>query len=126
MTDLFSDATKFSSVNHDSSLTQLTLLNRNEITGSEYQDMRPISTKPARAHGLPKIHKSFDNLSPFRPIIDTTGTAYQPVAKYLTNLLNLLTTNKFTVKDILLTWFHISTKSLRNCLMTDSDSYHLT
>ena len=43
--------------------------------------------------------KSFDNLPPFRPIIDTTGTAYQPVAKYLTNLLNSLTTNEFTIKD---------------------------
>ena len=61
--------------------------------------MRPISTKPARAHGLPKIHKSFDNLPPFRPIIDATGTAYQPVVKYLTNLLNPSTTNEFTIKD---------------------------
>jgi hypothetical protein len=61
--------------------------------------MRPISTQPARAHGLPKIHKSFDSLPPFRPIIDTTGTAYQPVAKFLTNLLNPLTTNEFSIKD---------------------------
>ena len=29
--------------------------------------MRPVSTKPARAHGLPKIHKTFDTLPPFRP-----------------------------------------------------------
>ena len=90
MTNLFSEATKFLTVNHDSSLAQLTtlqtylrtLLNRNEIT--EYQNARPISTKPAGALGLPKIHKSFDNLPPFRSIIDTTDTAYQPVAKYLT------------------------------------------
>ncbi len=27
------------------------------------------------------------------------GTAYQPVAKYLTNLLNLTTTNEFTIQD---------------------------
>ena len=99
MTDLFSEATKFSKVIHDSSLTQLTTLQTYKISESEYQNMRPISTKPARAHGLPKIHKSFDNLPPFRPIIDTTGTAYQPVAKYLTNLLIPLTTNEFTIKD---------------------------
>ncbi len=55
--------------------------------------MRPVSTKPARAHGLPKIHKTFEALPPFRPIIDTTGTAYQPVAKFLTELLNPLTTD---------------------------------
>ena len=76
-----------------------TILNRGEISNSEYDNMRPISTQPARAHGLPKIHKSFDSLPPFRPIIDTTGTAYQPVAKFLTNLLNPLTTNEFSIKD---------------------------
>ena len=35
----------------------------------------------------------------FRPIIDTTGTAYQPIAKYLTRLLNPLTMNSHTLKD---------------------------
>ena len=60
--------------------------------------MRPVSTKPARAHGLPKIHKTFDTLPPFRPIIDTTGTAYQPVAKFLTQLMNPITTNEFTLR----------------------------
>ena len=70
MTDLFSDKTKFSKVKVDSTLTQLnslqnylrTILNRGEISNSEYDNMRPISTQPARAHGLPKIHKSFDSL----------------------------------------------------------------
>ena len=50
-------------------------------------------------HGLPKTHKDFDTLPPFRPIIDTTGTAYQPIAKYLTRLLNPLTQNAYTLKD---------------------------
>ena len=72
---------------------------RNEIIKVEYDNMRPVSTKPARAHGLPKIHKTFDTLPPFRPIIDTTGTAYQPVAKFLTQLLNPITTNEFTLRD---------------------------
>ena len=76
-----------------------TILNRGEISNSEYDNKRHISTQPVRAHGLPKIHKWFDGLPPFRPIIDTTGTAYQPVAKFLTNLLNPLTTNEFSIKD---------------------------
>ena len=59
-----------------------TIYNRTEITKTDYDNMRPILTKPARAHGLPKIHKTFDNLPLFRSIIDTTGTAYQPVAKF--------------------------------------------
>ena len=107
MTQLFSDKNKFRKVHFDSTLTQLntlqnylhTILNRGEISNSEYNDIRPTSTQPARADGLPKIHKSFDTLPPFRPIIDTTGTAYQPVAKFLTKLLNPLTINEFSIKD---------------------------
>ena len=107
MTTLFSDTTKFKTVSIDNTLTQLTTLqnylrkiyNRNEITKDQYDNIRPVSTKPARAHGLPKIHKTFDSLPSSRPIIDTTGTAYQPVAKYLNKLLNPITTNEFTVKD---------------------------
>ena len=74
------------------------IYNRNEITKDQYDNIRPVSTKPARALGLPKIHKTFDSLPSFRPIIDTTGTAYQPVAKYLAKLLNPIVTNEFTVK----------------------------
>ena len=52
MTDLFSDKTKFSKVKVDSTLTQLnslknylrTILNRSEISNSEYDNMRPIYT----------------------------------------------------------------------------------
>ncbi len=64
-----------------------------------YSEVQPQCTKPARAHGLPKTHKDFDTLPPFRPIIDTTGTAYQHIAKYLTRLLNPLTQNAYTLKD---------------------------
>ena len=108
MTDLFADTTKFTKLKSDPTLTQLTTLqqylrtiyNRGEITSDIYSEVQPQSTKPARAHGLPKTHKDFDTLPPFRPIIDTTGTAYQPIAKYLiTRLLNPLTQNAYTLKD---------------------------
>ena len=58
-------------------------------------DIRPTSTQPARAHGLPKIHKSFDTLPPFRPVIDTI----EELLKFLTRLLNPLTINEFSIKD---------------------------
>ena len=61
--------------------------------------MRPQNSKPARAHGLPKIHKRYDNLPKFRPIVDTTGTSHYKVGEYLTNLLYPLTVNEFTFKD---------------------------
>ena len=128
MTQLFSDKNKFTKVHFDSTLTQLntlqnylrTILNCGEISNSEYNDIRPTSTQPARAHGLPKVHKSFDTLPPFRPIIDTTGTAYQPVAKFLTKLLNPLTINEFSIKDTFDTVSHI-----KNSLMTDIDLFLL-
>jgi hypothetical protein len=99
MTGLFSDTSKFKFVTSDTTLTQLTTLqnylrkiyNRNEITKDEYDNKRPVLTKPARAHGLPKIHKTFDTLPPFRPIIDTTGTAYQPISKSLTHPFDAVT-----------------------------------
>ena len=104
---IFSDATKFRKLEHDPTFTQLnsperylrTINKRNEIDDSTYEHIRPQSTRPARAHGLPKTHKSFDVLPPFRPIIDTTGTAYQPLAKYLSALLSPLAQNEFSLKD---------------------------
>ena len=50
-------------------------------------------------HGTPKIHKTYELLPKFRPIIDTTGSPYHGVGKFLSSLLNPLTQNDFTVKD---------------------------
>ena len=101
---MFADVTKFKLINAnipDICLTQLTTLQnylrtihkRNEIDDIIYSEIKPQSSRPARAHGLPKTHKAFDSLPPFRPIIDTTGTAYECVAKYLSKLLFPLTLN---------------------------------
>ncbi len=91
----------FSTIINSSTLQNYlrTIYNRGEITSDVYSEVQPQSTQPARAHGFPKTHKDFDTLPPFRPIIDTTGTAYQPIAKYLTRVLNPLTMNAYTLKD---------------------------
>ena len=130
ITALFSDPTKFSKFNNDPSLTQLllaslqnylrTIHNRNEIDDDTYNTIRPQSTKRARAHGLPKTHKSFDNSPTFRPIIDTTGTAYQPLAKYLSSLLNPLTNY-----ETALTQLHASTTYHHTYLLKVLDLCHL-
>ena len=106
---IFYDTNKFQQVDADTSLTQLnslqTFLNklassgRKEITTDEKDFMRPKFAQPARAHGLPKVHKVFDSLPPFRPIVDTTNTVYSFVGKFLSNLLQPLTINSFTLKD---------------------------
>ena len=76
-----------------------TLHKRNELTKEEYNAMRPKNGKLARAHVLPKIHKENSNIPKFRPIVDTTGTPHYSAGKFLTNLLNPLSMNEFTLKD---------------------------
>ena len=136
MTTLFSDTTKFKTVSKNNTLIQLTTLqnclhkiyNRNEITKDQYDNIRPVSTKPARARTYTRLTQDSQNLRLITyslPIIDTTGTAYQPVAKCLTKLLNPITTNEFTVKDsfdavITSITFHVT------FLMTDIDLFLLT
>ena len=107
MEALFSDRQRFRIIKEDSTSTRLNsiqrylrkLLERGEINETTYQMIRPQSAKPARAHGLPKIHKKFDKLPKFRPIINTTGTTHYQIGKFLSELLHLLTTNEHTVKD---------------------------
>ena len=65
----------------------ITLYNRGEIKKLEKK------TQIARAHGLPKIHKSYDMLPGFGPVVDTTNSPYYGIGKYLSSLLNPLTHN---------------------------------
>ena len=107
MIQLFAAPSKFCKLDKNNTLTQLTTLqnylrtiyNRGEINDDEYNSIRPQSTKPTRTHGLPKTHKPYDNLPPLRPIIDTTGNTYQPVAKFLSRLLNPLTHNEYSLQE---------------------------
>ena len=61
--------------------------------------MRPKFAQIRRADGLPKIHKHFFKVPSFRPIVDATNTPHYGVGTFLTNLLNPLTRNHYTVKD---------------------------
>ena len=105
---LFSDTTNFKTLDADPTNTRLSTLhsylwklyNRNEISEEVYQEIRPKNAKVARAHGLPKVHKSFERVPSFRPIIDTTASTQYNVGKYITKLLNPPTQNKYSLKDI--------------------------
>ena len=44
-----------------------------------------------RAHELLKIHKNYNHLPTFRPIIDATNTDHDEIARFLSSLLNPLT-----------------------------------
>ena len=76
-----------------------TLVSRGKLTENDKMEMKPKSARLGRAHGLPKINKDYTNIFSFRPIVDTTCTVYYGVGKYLSNLLNLLTLNKYSLKD---------------------------
>ena len=62
-------------------------------------ETRTKSARLGRAHGLPKIHNDYTNIPSFCPIVDTTGTAHYGVGKCLSNLLNPLTLNEYSLKN---------------------------
>ena len=61
--------------------------------------MRHKFAQIAPAHALPKTHKPFEHLLKSRPILDTTDTPSYAISKFLSNLLNPFTENKYMVKD---------------------------
>ena len=96
--NIFGDSNKFKLITDDPTITRMKSLqnylrkihNRGELTKDEFSLCRPKNAKPAKAHGLPKIHKSFDRIPKFRPIIDTTGSTHYFVGKFLASLLKPL------------------------------------
>ena len=49
--------------------------------------------------GLPKVHKAFDDIPPFCPIIDTIGTTHSSVEKHLSEVLYPVIQNQFSIED---------------------------
>ena len=106
---LFQDMLKLKQILKDQTPSRLTSVQRylkqlnkgGELTNDMYDKVRPKSVKLARAHGLPEIHKVFENIPSFCPIIETSGTTHHPVAElvYLSELLNSLTHNDCCLKD---------------------------
>ena len=70
---LFSDTTKFKRLDADPTNVRLSVLqtylrklyNRNEISEEFYQEIRRRNAKIAKAHGLPKVYKSFERVPTF-------------------------------------------------------------
>ena len=66
--------------------------------------MHPKFAQIAKAHGLPKIHKTYDTLLSFQPIADTTNTPHYGIGKYLSVLLSPLTLNDYSVRSSKQNW----------------------
>ena len=107
MQEIFADKSKFKSIDHDSTITRVenikryiqTMFNRGEISEEEKKEMWMKGANRARARGLPKTHKDFDRIPPFRPIVDTTNTPYSGIGSFLKKLLYPLTMNEYSMKD---------------------------
>ena len=108
MGNWFTNKTKFKQLDSDLTITRLSnlqshlrkLKNNNETTEADFKTMRPQNTRPAKAPGLPKMHKEFDNLPSFRAMIDTTDSAHYLTAKFLANLLKPLATYQITFDNL--------------------------
>ena len=104
---LFSDITKFKRLYADPTSNSFgtsqsclrKLYNRNKISEDVYQKIRPKNAKAAIAHGLSKVHKSFERVPSSRPIIDTIGSTHCNIGKYITKLLNFFTQHEYSLKD---------------------------
>ena len=75
------------------------MLKRGEISESEVKEICPKFAHIGRTNALPKTHKKFTNIPPFRPIIDTSNTPHYKMGKFLANMLISLTQNSHSVKD---------------------------
>ena len=64
--------------------------------------MRPHSARIVTAHGLTKMHKHSDNIPSFQPIVDNTGIIHYSVGKYLSELLNPVTQNEYSLEILLM------------------------
>ena len=128
---LFNDTSKFTLLQEDPTLRNLstvqtyhdTLQKRNEITLEDKTLMRPKFAQIERAHGLPKIHKDYlyQDIPPFRPIVDTTSTPHYGIGKYLSSLLNPLTINNYSIEDSFLKQLNVEKPFLPDYSVKDKN-----
>ena len=103
----FNDTSQFTLLQEDPTLRNLptvqtylnTLHKRNEITLEDKNLMRPKFAQTRRAHSSPKIHNDYQDIPPFRPIVDTTSTPHYGTGKCLSSLPNPLTINNYSIED---------------------------
>ena len=97
-----------------------------KISEKERNELCPSGSKPGALYGLVKTHKVLENGTPsFRRIISAIGTPIYNLAKFCDQLLKLLTSNDYTIKDSL----SFSREVLdfdASCFMTSFDIGHFS
>ena len=95
MCELLEDNTKFRKIKKDPTLLKegqlqrfiRTLKKQGVFDDSTYENIYPVVSQPSRLYGTPKLHKSFTNVPPLRPIVSSINSFNYNLAKYLCNLL---------------------------------------
>ena len=83
-------------------------------------DIVLLNAELSRAHGLPKVHKVFENNSSYFPFRDRTGTTHYSVKKILSSFLNPFTQNVYSLKS----FFDVVTRDHRILLQVcENDEY---
>ncbi|XP_057298046.1 uncharacterized protein LOC130628959 [Hydractinia symbiolongicarpus] len=105
--DIILDTTKFKKLDKNPTLKregQLQRFLRNLkkkgfFSDKVYNDIYPSGSQSARIYGLPKMHKSLENLPKFRPIISSIGTCNYQLAKFLGGLLSAVIPKDYCTAD---------------------------
>ena len=106
MNNIINDRSKFKLLTEDpTSLREgqlkrfLRKLKNEGFFNDVYKSVYPMGSRPARMYSLPKLHKMFDSVPAFRPILSSIGTYNYQLTKFLVKLLDDVILNHHSTKD---------------------------
>ena len=78
------------------------LVDSNSMSKEMRKSIKPVGTRPGTMYRICKVHKQeeVDGCPPFRPILLALQTLPYNLAKFLVPILDSLTKNEYTVKDL--------------------------
>ena len=105
--DLFKERSKFRVLKNDPTIYRqgqlkrrlLNLKKKGFLDQSTYVKIYPNGSKPARAYGLPKLHKTYDTTPPFRPIVSSIGTFNYELASFLGGIVKDIIPSEYSCQD---------------------------
>ena len=75
------------------------LKNERFFNDDAYKSVYPTGSRPPIMYGVPKIHKMFDYVPAFRPILSSIGTYSYQLAKFLCKLLDDVIPKDHSIKN---------------------------
>ena len=107
MLEIFNDRSKFKVLDSDPTIYRegqlqrrlLKLKKKGFFSDDVYSKVYPTGSKPARAYGLPKLHKAYNRIPKFRPIVSTINSFNSNLASFLSDLVNDVIPMEHSSKD---------------------------